>query len=136
MHTTVQTHYDLQCLTMRLSGYMNAPTEPAFIDLKHLMEYLMHHPHEPIMYSRKKVHITEEISHQCYFKSGDSEIIKIRNTPTSFTHILMQIAQRDISDRRSVTSTVHIFNGTLIYWCARKQFETSRSSSNAETRAM
>ena len=49
MHTTVQTHYDLQYLTMRLSGYMNAPTEPAFIALKHVMEYHMHHPHEIIV---------------------------------------------------------------------------------------
>ena len=53
MHTTVQTRYDIQYLTMRLSGYMNAPTEPAFISLKHGMEYLMYHPHEPIMYPRK-----------------------------------------------------------------------------------
>ena len=49
MHTTVQTHYDLQYLTMRLSGFMNAPTEPAFLALKHGMEYLMHHPQETIM---------------------------------------------------------------------------------------
>ena len=31
------------------SGYINAPTEPFFIDLKHGMEYLMHHPQEPIV---------------------------------------------------------------------------------------
>ena len=49
MHITVQTRYDLQYLTMRLSGYMNSPTEPAFLDLKYSMEYLVHHPHEPIM---------------------------------------------------------------------------------------
>ena len=58
VHITVQTRYDLQYLTMRLSGYMNAPTEPAFIALKHGMEYIMHHTHEPIIYSRKKIHIT------------------------------------------------------------------------------
>ena len=38
MHITVQTSYDLQYLTMRISGYTNAPTEPAFIALKHGME--------------------------------------------------------------------------------------------------
>ena len=38
MHITVQNCYDLQYLTMRLSGYMNAPTEPEFIALKHGME--------------------------------------------------------------------------------------------------
>ena len=54
IHITVKTIYDLQYLTLRLSRYMNAPTEPAFLALKHGMEYLMHHPHEPIMYLKKK----------------------------------------------------------------------------------
>ena len=49
MHTTVQTQYDPQYLTMRLSGCMNAPTEPAFLALKDGMEYLIHNPHEIIM---------------------------------------------------------------------------------------
>ena len=49
MHTTVQTQYDPQYLIMRLSGCMNAPTEPAFLALKHGMEYLMKHPHEIIV---------------------------------------------------------------------------------------
>ena len=68
-HVTSQTSYDLQYLTMHLSGYMNAPKEPAFLALKHGIEYLIHHPHEPIMYLRNKMHRTEYIPHQCYFKA-------------------------------------------------------------------
>ena len=37
MHITVQTSYDLQYLTMCLIGYMNAPKEPAFLDIKYGM---------------------------------------------------------------------------------------------------
>ena len=73
MHITVQTRYDLQYLTIQISGYMNAPTETTFIVIKHGMEYLMHHPHEPIIHPRKKIHRTEESPHQCYFKAGDAE---------------------------------------------------------------
>ena len=51
MHITVQTLYDLQYLTMHLSGYMNSPTEPSFHVLRHGMEYLIQHSHAPIMYS-------------------------------------------------------------------------------------
>ena len=69
-------YYDLQYLTILLSGYMNAPTEPAFIYLKHGMEYLMNHQHEPIMYPIKKIHRTEEIPHKCYFKAGYAETRK------------------------------------------------------------
>ena len=64
MHTTVQNRYDLQYMNMRLSVYMNTPAQPPFIALKHGMEYLMHHPHEPIMYSRKKIYKTDESLHQ------------------------------------------------------------------------
>ena len=32
-----------------VSGYMNAPIEPNFLSLENGMEYIMHHPHEPIM---------------------------------------------------------------------------------------
>ena len=78
MNITVQTCYDLQYLTIQLSGYMNASTEPAFLALKHGMEYLMHHPHEPIMHPRKKIHRTEESPHQCYFKAGDVEISRTK----------------------------------------------------------
>ena len=35
MHITFQDCYDLQYITMRLSGYMNGLIESAFIDLKH-----------------------------------------------------------------------------------------------------
>ena len=48
----------------------------------------------------------------------------------------MQIMQRDISDRKSGTSTAHLFNGTVIGWFSRKKSGTSRSSSNSKTRAI
>ena len=37
MHITDQTCYDIQYLTMRLSGYINAPKEPLFLSLRHGM---------------------------------------------------------------------------------------------------
>ena len=39
---------------MRISGYINDPTEPELLALRLDIEYLMHHPHEPIMYSIRK----------------------------------------------------------------------------------
>ena len=54
IHITVQTFCDIKYLIMRLSGYINYPTEPEFLALRHGMEYIMHHSHEPIMYPRKK----------------------------------------------------------------------------------
>ena len=62
MHITSQTRYDIQYLTMKLSGCINAPIEPLFITLRHVMDYLMHQQYEPIVYSRKKIFKTNESS--------------------------------------------------------------------------
>ena len=88
------------------------------------------------MYSINKVHKNGEIPHQCYFKTGDSEIRK--NTEYSnFLHTYCDADYAiDIADRSSVTYTVKLFNGNLIDWGDRNQSETSGSSSNSETRAM
>ena len=120
MHITVQNCYDLQYLTIHLSGYMNAPTETVFLALKNGMEYLMQYLHEPIIYSRKKIHRTEESPHQCYFKSGDAEIRKTKEY-SNFLHTYCYADHaRDISDRHSVTYIVHLFNGTILDWCSKK----------------
>ena len=76
MHITVQTRYDIQYLIMRLSGYINAPTEPAFLALRHGMEYFMYQPHEPITYSRNNVFKLNESLSQCVFKTVSAEINK------------------------------------------------------------
>ena len=44
---------------MRLIQYINAPAEPAFLSLTYGMEYLMHHPHEPIVYSMENIFKTD-----------------------------------------------------------------------------
>ena len=96
----------------------------------------MHDPHEPIMNSGKKIHKTKEKTHQCYLKSGDSQISKNKEY-SNFLHTNCDTNHsRDTSQRRSVTFIVHLFNGTLIERCTKKQSETSRSISNEETSAM
>ena len=69
MHTTVQTWYDIQYLTMCLSGYMDTPIEQAFLDLRHDMEYIMHHEHEHIIHSREKILKINDIPLKCFLKA-------------------------------------------------------------------
>ena len=96
----------------------------------------MHHPHKTIMYPRKKPNKTEEIPHQCFFKARYAETNKNKEYANFLlTHFDSDHA-RGITDRISVTSRVHLFNGTPVEWCTRKQSETSCSNSNSETRAM
>ena len=77
VHITVQTRYYLQYLTMVLVSYMKSLTEVSLLALNHGMEYLMHNPHEPIIYSRNKIYMNHEISHQCYsflFFTGQNSV--------------------------------------------------------------
>ena len=78
---------------MQLSGYIHSPTEPTFIAYRYGMEYLMHNPNKHIMYSRNKIFKLNESPNQCFLKVGGTEIKKLSNTPTSFTHIVMRIMQ-------------------------------------------
>ena len=43
------------------------------------------------MYSTKKLFKVNANPHQCLFNSGSPDITKTTNTPTYFTHIVMQI---------------------------------------------
>ena len=75
----------------------------------------MHHPHKLIIYSRNSIHKAEEKPHQFNFKTGDTEISK----NSEYSDVLHTYCDADhdiyISDRRSVTSIVHPFNGTIIF---------------------
>ena len=105
---------------MRLSVYMNAPTEPDFLELRNGMEYLMYHSHELIIYSRKKLFKVNDSSNQCFFKSG-SAYIKQNQEYSNFLHTYCESDHaRYISDRCYVTSTVNLFNGTIIDWRTNK----------------
>ena len=91
----------------------------------------MHNPHKTIMYSRKKIHKTEEIPHKFYFKAEDAEISKDKEYSNLFRTYCDADYDRDIYDRHSVTFTVYIFNGTIIDCFSKKKSETLGSSSNA-----
>ena len=97
------------------------------------MEYLIHHPHELIMYLINKIFKTNESQHQCFFKSGDAEINKNQEYSNFLYTYFGADHARYISGRRSLTSTSHLFNGNVVYWCSKKKSDTSRSSSNTET---
>ena len=85
------------------------------------------------MYSRKNIFKTNEIPLQCFFKAGNVDKKEYYN----FLHIYYD-ADREIytSDRIYTTSAVKIFNVTIIDWCPKKKYKTSRSSYNVETRAI
>ena len=114
VHLTVQTHYDIQCLTIELGVYMNPPTEPLFISLRHGMEYLMHHPHELIIYWRNTIFKSNE-SLQKHFSNSGSAYINKTQEHSNFLYAYFDLYHsRDLTYRRYVTLTAHLFNGIVV----------------------
>ena len=89
---------------------MNSPTQPEFIAIRHGMEYLMHQPHEPIIYSTKNILKLNEIPNQFFFKAGSEEVKNIRNTKNFFTHngkhIMKDISLTGAPSPQHITSSM------------------------------
>ena len=70
LHVADKSQPDLSYASMRLTGYNANPKEPCFEALHQTMCYLFHHPHIPIMYSRK---YQLERPLELYVKDGKAE---------------------------------------------------------------
>ena len=62
------------------------------------------------------------IAYQCFFKAGNVEITKDQEYSKFLHKYCDEYHDRYLSNRLSVTSTVHIFNDTIIDWCDKKQY--------------
>ena len=98
---------------MRLSEYTNATTETEFIALRHVIEYLMHQPHEPNMHSRNNIFKTNEILLKCFFESVNTQINQTKKYYKFLHKHCNGDHARDIIESHSVTSTSHPSNGTI-----------------------
>ena len=74
----------------------------------------MHHPHKPIVHSKKKNSKVNESPHQCFFKAGGADINKNQKY-SNFLHTYFDSDHAlDLYEKCSVTSEYHLFNDTVI----------------------
>ena len=137
MHATVWTRVDIGYPIMRLSGYMTAPTAPAYMALRHFMEWFWFHQHLPLMYPSKTSKKDKPI--EVHFRRGSAEYTTLQSgsTPDVDPHVTnMNDADnaRDLANRRSVNSILHLYNGTAQNWINRKQSVVMRHSTSSELR--
>ena len=124
---------------MRLTGYNSNPKAICFEILHQAMCYLYHHPHVRIMYPRK-----QQSALDMYVKNGTAEILPSPSSTSSTTSPTFpdNVAYadgdlgRDLVDRRSVTSTVHLYNGVAHDWYCGKQPVTADCTNGSEVRAL
>ena len=112
---------------------MNAPKEPDFY-FPQKWHGISHTPPTRTHYVFKEVSKTIQSPLQCFFNT-DNEGRNQTQEYFNFLHTQCDIDNKIyLSDRLSIISINHLFNGTIIHWCYNKQYKTSRSISNKETR--
>ena len=107
---------------------MACPKDVCFHILHLLMQYLYHHPHYPIFYSRKS---SSSIHLGASCKQGSAEYFHF-NKNTSLRGHVDADQSRDLLDRRSLVSALWTIDKNLVAWICKKQSETALHSNHAE----
>jgi hypothetical protein len=117
LHVATTTRLDLGYTVKRLSGYLAGPTAAIFEVLDHAMRYLYVYRHLPIMYPAKPL---SRKSLTIHWARGSAEYLG-PECGTCFVNTSDADHARDISDRRSTTSTIHLLYGVAVSWLCKKQ---------------
>jgi hypothetical protein len=128
----ITTHLDLGYAVMRLSGYLAGPTAAIFEALDDVMRYLYFYRHLPIMYPAKPL---SRKSLTTNWARGSAEYLG-PEFGTCFVNTSDADHARDIRDRRSTTSTIHLLNGVAVSWLCKKQSVSALHSTGSEIIAL
>ena len=135
LHIADKSRWDMAYLAMRLSGYNNSPTTVCYKILYQGMCYLYHHPLVPIMYPKTAPSQTQGLS--SHFGKGDGEIKKgIDMNMKGMAAWADGDLARDITARRSTTSTIHTWGEVAFASQCVKQADIAASTNDSEIRSM
>jgi hypothetical protein len=132
LHAAIATRLDLGYAVMRLSGYLAGPTAAIFEALDHVMRYLYFYRHLPIMYPAKTLNRKSLTTH---WACGSEEYLG-PEFGTCFVNTSDADHARDIRDRRSTMSTIHLLNGVAVSWLCKKQSVSTLHSTGSEIIAL
>jgi hypothetical protein len=132
LHVAVTTRLDLGYAIMQLSGYLAGPTAAIFEFLDYGMRYLYFYRHLPIMYPAKPL---SQKSLTTNWARGSAEYLG-PEYGTCFVNTSDADHARDIRDRRSTTSTIHLLNGVAGLWICKKQSVSTLHSTGSEIIAL
>mmetsp|Transcript_12063 Transcript_12063/g.21933 ORF Transcript_12063/g.21933 Transcript_12063/m.21933 type:complete len:351 (+) Transcript_12063:4146-5198(+) len=138
LHALVWTRPDIGYAVMRLSSYMTAPTAPVYTALRQFMEFMWRHKHMPLMYPAKTSKTDKPI--EVHFRRGSAEYTALQSSSglaidPRVVNLNDANNARDLTNRHSVTSTLHLYNGVAVNWIVKKQPSVARHSTSSELQA-
>jgi hypothetical protein len=113
---------------MILSGYLTGTNAAIFEALDHVMRYLYFYRHIPTMYPAKPLSHKSLTTHWAH---GTAEYI-VPEFGTCIVNTSDADHARDIRDRHSTTSTIHLLNGVAFAWLCKKQSVSTLYSKGSE----
>jgi hypothetical protein len=128
LHITITTRVDMGHAIMRLSGYLASPNEAIFEALDQTMRYLYFYCHIPSMYPHRPLGKKALAMHW----AKDTVEYLAPEYGTSIINSADADHARDIRERRSVSSSLHLLNGVLIEWKCKTQSTSALHSTCPE----
>ena len=131
LHVSTVSRPQISYALLRLGKFQSGPCREGFEGLKRIFRYLATHPNVPIMYPRgpqSHRNIITFIPHE-----KPKEQIQLPNT-------LSQLCDAnygtDLTDRKSISSCITMYNGSIVSWKATKQMAIATSTTDSETRSL
>jgi len=131
LHVSTVSRPQISYALLRLGKFQSGPCKEGFEGLKRIFRYLATHPNVPIMYPRGPQSHRNIITFIPHLK--DKQQIQL-------PHTLSQLCDAnygtDLTDRKSISSCITMYNGSIVSWKATKQMAIATSTTDSETRSL
>jgi len=131
LHVATVTRPQISYALLRLGKFQSGPCKTGFEGLKRIFRYLATHPNIPIMYPKGPQSHRNIITFVPHLKAPESISI-----PNTLSQLCDANYGTDLTDRKSISSCITLYNGSIVSWKATKQLAIATSTTDAETRSL
>ena len=131
LHVATVSRPQISYALLRLGKFQSGPCKTGFEGLKRIFRYLATHPNVPIMYAKGPQ------SHRNIITFIPHEKPKEQITlPNTLSQLCDANYGTDLTDRKSISSCITLYNGSIVSWKATKQLAIATSTTDSETRSL
>ena len=134
LHVSTMSRPQISNALLRLGKFQSGPCKLGFDGLKRIFKYLASHPNIPIMYPKNP---SQESKKLTFFVPTNPPVSTPSVTlPQRLSAMVDANYATDLSDRKSVSSCIILYNGVIVSWRATKQLCVATSTTDAEIRSL
>ena len=131
LHVATVSRPQISYALLRLGKFQSGPCKTGFDGLKRIFRYLATHPNIPIMYPKGPQSHRNILTFIPHLKNQETITI-----PSTLSQLCDANYGTDLTDRKSISSCITLYNGSAISWKATKQLAIATSTTDAETRSL